>query len=94
MDYKGKYFSVVGDSISTLYGYIPDGYALYYEPATMEVAGIEGPDDTWWGQIIKRLGGKLLKNNSWSGSTVSYHAEFTPGSFAYLDSRMSLLGDG
>jgi len=94
MDYKGKYFSVVGDSISTLYGYIPDGYALCYEPAIMETAGIEGPDDTWWGQIIKRLGGRLLKNNSWSGSTVSFHDGFTPGSFAHLESRMSLLGDG
>jgi hypothetical protein len=93
-DYKGKYFSVVGDSISTLNGYIPDGYALYYTEETMQNAGIAGQEDTWWGQIISRLGGKLLKNNSWSGSTVSYHEEFTPGSFAYLDSRMSLLGDG
>ena len=94
MDYKDKYFSVVGDSISTLNGYIPDGYALYYTEETMKNAGIEDMTDTWWGGIISRLGGKLLKNNSWSGSTVSYHAEFTPGSFAYLDSRMSLLGDG
>lgn len=94
MDYRGKYFSVVGDSISTLYGFIPDGYALYYIPETMKLAGIESEKDTWWGQIISRLGGRLLKNNSWSGSTVSYHAEFTPGSFACLDSRMSLLGDG
>ncbi len=92
MDYSGKYFSVVGDSISTLSGFIPDGYALYYDENNMKNAGIESADDTWWGQIIFRLGGKLLKNNSWSGSTVSYHAEFTPGSFAFLDSRMSLLG--
>ncbi|MBO4422928.1 MAG: SGNH/GDSL hydrolase family protein [Clostridia bacterium] len=94
MDYKGKYFSVVGDSISTLLGYIPDGYALYYDENNMKLAGIESWEDTWWGQIISRLGGKLLKNDSWSGSTVSYHAEFTPGSFAHLDSRMSRLGDG
>lgn len=94
MDYKGKYFSVVGDSISTLMGYIPDGYALYYDVEKKEAANIERMEDTWWGGIISRLGGKLLKNNSWSGSTVSYHAEFTPGSFAHLDSRMSQLGDG
>jgi len=92
MDYSGKYFSVVGDSISTLAGFIPEGYALYYDEAAKRLAGIESETDTWWGQIISRLGGKLLRNNSWSGSTVSYHAEFTPGSFAYLDSRMSLLG--
>ena len=94
MDYKDKYFSVVGDSISTLNGYIPDGYALCYTEEIMKNAGIEDMTDTWWGQVISRLGGKLLKNNSWSGSTVSYHAEFTPGSFAHLDERMSLLGDG
>ena len=94
MDYRGKYFSVVGDSISTLLGTIPDGYALYYDENNKKLAGIEGEEDTWWGQIISRLGGRLLKNNSWSGSTVSYHAEFTPGSFAHLDSRMSRLGDG
>ncbi|MBQ3868343.1 MAG: Gfo/Idh/MocA family oxidoreductase [Clostridia bacterium] len=93
-DYNGKYFSVVGDSISTLLGTIPDGYALYYDEHFKKQAGIEEEKDTWWGQIIDRLGGKRLKNNSWSGSTVSYHAEFTPGSFAHLDSRMSLLGDG
>ncbi len=94
MDYKGKYFSVVGDSISTLLGYIPEGYALYYDEEKKETAKIGQWTDTWWGQIISRLGGELLKNNSWSGSTVSYHAEFTPGSFAHLDSRMSQLGDG
>ena len=92
-DYRGKLFSVVGDSISTLLGMIPDGYALYYDENNKQLAGIESETDTWWGQIISRLGGKLLKNNSWSGSTVSYHAEFTPGSFAHLDSRMSQLGD-
>ncbi|MBO5076093.1 MAG: hypothetical protein J5584_00660 [Clostridia bacterium] len=92
-DYKGRYFSVVGDSISTFLGTIPEGYALYYDENNKKLAGIEDQTGTWWGQIISRLGGKLLKNNSWSGSTVSYHAEFTPGSFAHLDSRMSMLGD-
>ena len=94
MDYKDKYFSVVGDSISTLKDFIPEGYALYYDEPTKQNAGIESEKDTWWGNIISRLGGRLLKNDSWSGSTVSYHEEFTPGSFAHLDSRMSQLGDG
>lgn len=92
MDYSGKFFSVVGDSISTLEGYIPEGYALYYDENNRRAAGVHSPADTWWGQVIDHFGGRLLVNNSWSGSTVSYHAEFTPGSFAQLDSRMSLLG--
>lgn len=92
MSYKGKYFSVVGDSISTLEGCIPEGYALYYDENNRRTANVHTPEDTWWGQVIGHFGGRLLVNNSWSGSTVSYHAEFTPGSFAQLDSRMSLLG--
>lgn len=92
--YSGKYFSVVGDSISTLEGYIPEGYALYYDENNRRTANVHSPGDTWWGQVIDYFGGRLLVNNSWSGSTVSYHAEFTPGSFAQLDSRMSLLGRG
>ena len=46
MDYKDKYFSVVGDSISTLLGYIPEGYALYYDENNKSSAGIEKAEDT------------------------------------------------
>ena len=69
--YKGKYFSVIGDSISTLDGFNPDGYKVFYYGERKEISDIHTPDDTWWGKVISHLGGKLLVNASWSGSWVA-----------------------
>lgn len=62
--------SVLGDSISTLAGYQPEGYRVFYQRETCMAAGIQNIQDTWWGQVISYLGGTLLVNNSWSGSRV------------------------
>lgn len=69
--YEGKWFSVIGDSISTLEGYVPDDYPVYYVGETALLNGVLTPEDTWWGRIISHLGGRLLCNNSWSGSMAS-----------------------
>lgn len=69
--YQGKSFSFLGDSISTLEGYNPDGYEVFYTKEKCLAAGIAGPDDTWWGRVIKHFGGRLLVNNSYSGSWVA-----------------------
>lgn len=69
--YYGKTFSILGDSITTLEGYIPNGYKAFYEGDICEKAGIKTPEDTWWGKAINFFGGKLLVNNSWSGSRVT-----------------------
>lgn len=65
--YKDKYFSVVSDSISTLEGFNPDGYKVFYYGERKVLSGIHSPEDTWWGKVISHLGGKLLVNGSWSG---------------------------
>ena len=70
-DYQGKNFSFLGDSISTLEGYNPEGYNIFYNKAKCLLAGITGPDDTWWGRVIKHFGARLLVNNSYSGSRVA-----------------------
>ena len=70
-DYNGKYFSVLGDSITTLEGYNPEGYRLYYCGKNLKRTGVFTAEDTWWGKVISALGGKLLINNSWSGSRVA-----------------------
>ena len=70
-DYAGKSFSVFGDSITTLDGYNPDGYRVYYYGQRLKKTGVTGMGDTWWGRVIDFFGGKLLKNNSWSGSRVA-----------------------
>lgn len=69
--YKDKYFSVVGDSISTLEGFNPDGYKVFYDSERQDMADIHSPGDTWWGNVISHFGAKLLVNASWSGSWVA-----------------------
>lgn len=69
--YSGKNFSILGDSISTLKGYNPEGYSVFYEGSNCEKSGVNGIEDTWWGQVINYFGGELLVNNSWSGSQVA-----------------------
>ena len=63
-------WSVLGDSISTFQDYTPPG-GVYYAPSSGPVTGVNAVEDTWWMRVIAALGGTLLANNSWSGSTVS-----------------------
>lgn len=68
---KAPLISIVGDSISTYAGYNPRGFAVFYDEAAIERNGLSSADDTWWGLLIRALGGKLCVNNSFSGSMVS-----------------------
>lgn len=91
--YAGKLFSVMGDSISTLHGYNEPEEVVYYTVEKRERTGVVSFTDTWWGDVIDALGGKLLANNSVSGSTVSVNPK---SSNVYLcgcsDERTSTLG--
>ncbi len=70
-DCKGpRLFSVLGDSISTYEGCNPTGYRVFYTPDRSGQAGLRGPEDTWWSQVISHFGGRLLRNASYSGSLV------------------------
>jgi len=69
--YFGKQFSILGDSISTLTGYNPKGYKVFYYGENCEKSGVRDMKDTWWGKVIDFFGGELLVNNSWSGSCVT-----------------------
>ncbi len=66
---------IFGDSYSTHESIIPKGYITYYSDS----GRAEGPavtslkmQDTWWYRYISHVGGKLLRNDSWSGSTICY----------------------
>ncbi|MDE5766700.1 MAG: SGNH/GDSL hydrolase family protein [Clostridia bacterium] len=93
MKYKDKNFSIMGDSISTLYGYNPLGFDSFYKYEMCEISGVKTYKDTWWGQVIDALGGKLLVNNSWSGSLVVKHPLCRIPSYACSEERTSLLGE-
>lgn len=73
--YFGKWFSVLGDSISTLQGYNPEGYSVFYENERSRQAGVYTQNDTWWGIVMNFFGGRLLVNNSWSGSRVAKRSD-------------------
>ena len=63
-----KSVSVLGDSVSTLEGYNPQGYNVFYSGEALFESGIRGAEDTWWGYVTEKLGGGLLVNDSFSGS--------------------------
>ena len=70
-----KKFMIFGDSYSTHKDVIPQGYAHYYctggrsekEPVTNML-----PEETWWGRLLKETGAELVRNDSWSGSTIGF----------------------
>ena len=60
---------ILGDSYSTFDGYIPYGYASYYNRYDGQPT-LSGVDKTWWMRLITESNGNLLLNSSWSGTTV------------------------
>lgn len=79
--YAGKTISVLGDSITTYLGYIPDGFAYFYPYPTADLADV---NQTWWMQFINHFGMNLLVNNSWSGSAVAGNASSAAHTMARL----------
>ena len=67
--YEGAGFSIMGDSISTLAGWVPEGWRVHYQ-GEVRIDGVELPEDTWWGRVIGHFGGHLVGNSSFSGTTV------------------------
>lgn len=65
-----KTFSIMGDSISTFEGCVPDGYTLFYNDERLERSGVLRPEDTWWSHAVRGLGGTVLADSAWSGSMV------------------------
>ncbi len=90
--YNGKLFSFLGDSITTLDGYNPYGYPVYYAGENQYRTNVFTINDTWWGQVLIALGGTLLVNNSWSGSTVCKPPYSEAGSYGCSEERTSSLG--
>lgn len=62
---------IFGDSYSTFNGYIPEGYSVYYHE-TREIPDVRRVEDTWWYKLTAELEGNILRNDSWSGSTICH----------------------
>lgn len=82
---KGKYFSIMGDSISTFEGYIPSGYNNSYNGV---YGGVIVVEDTWWYKTILALQGKLGVCNAGGSSTVAGDSNYKMSS----DARTNRLG--
>lgn len=69
-----RFVSIVGDSISTYPGYVPQGYAVFYDTAMQQKNGLTSVYDIWWAKVNQALCAYLCVNNSFSGSKVSGEA--------------------
>ena len=92
--YCGKYFSLLGDSMSTLQGVSQPEGAEFYEGGRKREFGVFAPEDTWWGQVIDALGGRLLVCDSFSGSTVTRDPLCEYPSYGCSDERTGALHSG
>lgn len=87
---QGKKVSIIGDSISTFNGYIPNEYAYFYPKGN-----VTSVTQTWWYQVIQELGMTLLKNCSWSGSECYGDSTSTTSAAAGCSTkRITDLADG
>lgn len=59
--------SILGDSISTFAGWIPENYAVYY-PEDGELTDVS---QTWWMMAVEEMEMELCVNGSSSGSTCA-----------------------
>ena len=71
MDYTGKKFSILGDSISTFKGVTTDDPNTFYGRVMMEKGGFRDVNDTWWMRVIHGLGGVFERDNAFAGSCVA-----------------------
>ena len=69
---ESKNVIIFGDSYSTFAGHIPEGYAPYYHGTGEITPDISSADESWWAMLMKEMGWNLVRNDSWSGSTIGY----------------------
>jgi len=88
-------YTIFGDSYSTFEGWLtPSTNEPWYFTADHKFRTKQNDvvkvEQTWWYQVIERMGGKLEMNNSYSGSTIcrtgykdqnGQHADYTRRSF-------------
>ena len=73
---QGKKVSILGDSLSTFTGTMPDDYNVYYP----EHGDIPNADQTWWGQLLTNTGMVLCSNASSANTDVTGNSLAMDGS--------------
>ena len=91
--------TIFGDSYSTFEGYLtPATNETWYwkadSPHRNQKNDVTKVEETWWWQVIDKMGWELEMNNSYSGSTVGYfgyqNENYQPRSF---NTRVENLGE-
>lgn len=62
---------IFGDSYSAFEGCVPEGYELHYFIGR-EDTDVKSHTDMWWYPLLEETDGKMVLNDSWSGSTIGY----------------------
>lgn len=87
--FKGKTFSILGDGVTTLQGFLPTDCVSWYDGVNGEVAEL---GHTFWGKLISGVGMELLVNNSWDGTKLIFDGT-NANSFMAGDARIHKLGN-
>lgn len=67
---KNSKIAIIGDSISTYEGCIPNSWRVYYEGKKRQYTGVLSVEDTWWKLLGKKLCASEVRSYSYSGSMV------------------------
>ncbi len=81
-------FSILGDSISTFKGFIPEENECFYPREGCDVTKVE---HTWWHILMQRTGWKLIANEAYSGSRISITGPKPPHSSFLSETRQRRL---
>lgn len=94
---KIKNMIIFGDSYSTFEGHIPDEYSHYYSPTRPDIPEVRRVEDTWWHMLATLEGANIVRNDSWSGSTIcntGYCGEDCSNSNSFIYRLNKLDGEG
>ena len=69
---KKKNAIIFGDSYSTFDDFVPKGYAVYYHVKPRPETDVTKVSETWWYPLCEELSLNLVRNDSWSGSPLSF----------------------
>ncbi len=76
MNVVAQKISILGDSYSTFQGHVSPAWNFCWygtdDKGKLENNDIRTVDQTWWSIVLKETGYELVKNNSFSGSTVCF----------------------
>lgn len=83
----GMKLSILGDSISTFEGWIPEGNSVFYP----ENGAVKDVSQTWWKIVLDELDLTLCTNGSSSGSASFGYSQEADPMFGCSDYRISQL---